>query len=836
MKYTEFLESKIISSPKKGIEIGRDEVHESLFPHQKDIVVWALKGGRRAIFAAFGLGKTLIQLELMRQIVERNDCLGLIICPLGVQQEFKRDAGLLGIDRLQYVTNTEEALNAGTPYLLTNYERVRDGGFDLSIFGFSSLDEASVLRSYGSKTYQTFIEIFQAVPFRYVCTATPAPNRYKELIHYAGFLGVMDTGQALTRFFQRDSTKANNLTLYPHKEKEFWIWMAAWSIFITKPSDFGYSDDGYILPPVKIKWHCLPVDHNGAGADSWGQMKLLKDDIVRLQDSARAKRETLDRRIKKMVEIIEADTPNKHWICWHDLEKERKAIERVLSDEYEEGKARSIWGSQKIENRERNTIDFFNGEFRILATKPSISGSGCNFQNHCHSMIFLGIGYKFNDFIQAIHRVYRFMQKNEVEVHIIYSENEENIRKALEGKWKRYDELTEVMVKTIQKYGLNNTGIKELKRTIGVKRQVESGELFTAVNNDCVDETARMEGDSVHFICTSIPFNNHYEYTPSYNDFGHTEDVNHFFEQMDYLSPELFRVLQPGRIMAVHVKNRVRFGNVTGLGFPTIEPFSHRTVFHYIQHGFKFIGEIIVLTDVVRENNQTYRLGWTENSKDSTKMGVGCPEYILLFRKPQSDLSKGYADVPVTKDKTEYTRKQWQIDAHAFWRSKGNRFLSSEELAEMDLESVQSLFKSYSAIHVYDYEEHVNMGKGLEENGRLPAKFMLFAPQSHSEWIFDDIVRMRTLNSDQTRRKVQNHICPLQIDLVERLINRYTNEGELVYDPFAGIYTVPHCAVKMNRKGYGTELNSQYWFDGVQYLKAAEYKMNVPTLFDLIEL
>ena len=341
-----------------------------------------------------------------------------------------------------------------------------------------------------------------------------------------------------------------------------------------------------------------------------------------------------------------------------------------------------------------------------------------------------------------------------------------------------------------------------------------------------------MEDNTVDLIHTSIPFSNHYEYTPSYNDFGHNSDDDRFFEQMDFLIPELHRVLKPGRVAAIHVKDRILYGNVTGLAMPSVNPFSDKTTAAFSKHGFVFFGRITVVTDVVRENNQTYRLGWSEQCKDGTKMGVGMPEYVLLFRKLPSDLSNAYADEPVTKSKEDYTRAQWQIDAHGFWRSRGDRFFTPEELSEMELDRVIQMFKSYSLNVLYDYPEHVEMGKRLEELGRLPATFMLFPPQSHNDYVWSDVNRMHTLNSKQSQKRLMMHVCPLQFDIVERIIHRYSNAGETVLDPFGGLMTVPYMAVKMGRKGKGIELNSDYWFDGVQYLKAIEYKMNVPTLFD----
>lgn len=303
---------------------------------------------------------------------------------------------------------------------------------------------------------------------------------------------------------------------------------------------------------------------------------------------------------------------------------------------------------------------------------------------------------------------------------------------------------------------------------------------------------------------------------------------------MDYLSPQLLRILKPGRVFACHVKDRVLFGNATGTGMPTVEPFHAICIDHYTKHGFQYFGMITVITDVVRENNQTYRLGWTENCKDGTKMGVGCPEYILLFRKLPSDTSKAYADTQVSKTKEEYTRAQWQIDAHGYWRSSGNRFLSKDEISYIPMENLQSVYRRFSRENVYDYQHHVELAKKLDKDGRLPASFMVVAPGSWHDDVWDDINRMKTLNTQQSQKRLQMHVCPLQIDIVERIINRYSNPGDVVFDPFAGLFTVPATAINMGRKGYGIELNSDYFRDGLGYLRAAEEKANMPTLFDFM--
>jgi len=827
--YKDFLESKMEIAPSSGFEVALSDINPALKPHQRAAVQWAVRGGCRALFEAFGLGKTIQQLEWARLMIKHCGGKALIVMPLNVRQEFMNDAvTLLGMPEPAYVRNMAEVLAAAGDVLLTNYERVRDGDIAPEYFTAVSLDEASVLRDFGSKTYQTFLRKFRDVKYKLLATATPAPNRYKELIHYAGYLGVMDTGQALTRFFQRDSTKANNLTLYPHKEMEFWLWVSSWALFISRPSDLGFADTGYNLPPIEINYHRVAVDHSAAGFEKDGQGRLFRSVALSLQDEAREKRESIPVRIAKMLELVNG-APGEHFILWHDLEAERQAIKKVLPE------AVDIYGSLDIETRERRVADFAQGRSRLLATKKSISGSGCNLQRHCHRAIFLGIDYEFNDFIQAIHRIYRFLQSERVIIDIIYTESEDQILAALRQKWRQYDEMVEKMTEIVRKYGLSNQNIAaRLRRKLGVERMEVKGKHFRAIYNDCVLESERLAENSVDLIHTSIPFGNHYEYSASYNDFGYNENTRRFFEQMDYLSPNLLRILKPGRVFACHVKDRVLFGNATGTGMPTIEPFHALCIEHYIRHGFQYFGMITVVTDVVRENNQTYRLGWTEQCKDGSKMGVGCPEYILLFRKLPSDCSRAYADVPVVKSKEEYTRAQWQIDAHGYWRSSGDCLISKEDLEKVPVEKLQAVYRRYSRDNVYSYAEHIALAKKLDKEGKLPASFMVVAPGSWSDEVWDDINRMRTLNSEQSRKRLQMHVCPLQLDIVERIINRYTNLGEVVFDPFAGLFTVPYMAVKLGRYGLGVELNPDYFRDGIGYLREAEEQIEAPTLFDFL--
>lgn len=339
--------------------------------------------------------------------------------------------------------------------------------------------------------------------------------------------------------------------------------------------------------------------------------------------------------------------------------------------------------------------------------------------------------------------------------------------------------------------------------------------LFTAINNDCVDELKRLGDNSIDLIHTSIPFGNHYSYTASVEDFGHNLNDGRFWEQMNFLIPDLLRVLKPGRIAAIHVKDRILYGWQNPSGILEVEPFSDDCVRAFRQHGFSFEGRCTITTDVVRENNSTYRLGWTENSKDSTKMGFGLPEYLLIFRKKPTSAENARADEPVTKTKSQYTRARWQIDAHSFWKSNGNRPMFLDEM--------------------YDYETHVQRLQDRDNNGNLPASFFLEPPISQSEWVWGNINGMLCLNAEQVKRGEQMHICPLPFDICKRVITRFSNPGDLVLDPFGGLGTVGKVAIEEGRHAYLIELKAEYFKMLKYYCDQAEQKALTPSLFDLLE-
>lgn len=878
--YQAFLEAKVPAAEALGFEVDPAAINPLLKDMTRAIVPWACKGGRRALFLRFGLHKTSTQLEILRQCVMHAGGLALQVVPLGVRHEFfleqaERHPGL----ELKFVNRPGQMEEANAPgegrklIHLTNYETIRDGKIDPTLFTAASLDEAAALRGFGgTKTFRAFMASFagddrmagvrrEGVRYRFVATAIPDPNDYIELLAYAAFLGVMDVGEAKTRFFKRDSEKADRLTLHPHKADEFWLWVASWALFVQKPSDLGFSDEGYELPELDIRWHEIASDHTAAGHERDGQGRMFADAGHGVVDAAREKKRSLDARIGKMLEI-RAEDPGAHRILWHDLEAERAAIEAAVPG------VRSVWGTLDDETKEERVVGFARGAFAELATKPVISGSGCNFQYHCWWNVYLGIGFKFHDFYQSLFRTQRFGQTHQVRADLIYTEAERGTRRELERKWREFEAQAARMSAIIRRYGLDGdiAIAEQMKRSMGVERREVSGAGFRLVHNDTVEETRAMADDSVDLIVTSIPFSTQYEYTPSYNDFGHTKDDAHFWAQMDFLTPHLLRVLKPGRVAIVHVKDRIVPGGINGLGFQTVSPFSDDCVAHFRKHGFAFLSRVTIGTDVVRENNGTYRLGWSEQCKDGTRMGNGMPEYVLKFRKPQSDRSKGYADDPVAKDKpdfvsvfdgrpvapgdddfdakrirpvpgTGYSRGRWQLDANGVWRSSGNRPLLPEELdrlIRLDAKFIYRGWKSFTLGRVYDHATHVAFTEALDEAGRLPPTFALAPVHSDHPAIWTDVARMRTLNMLQSAKGRELHLCPLQFDIVERAIEQHSMPGETVFDPFGGIMTVPYCALRMGRQAVATELNGDYFADGVNYAEMAAGGVKAPDMFDLL--
>lgn len=836
--YIDFLTSKIKVAEKTGINTADVVLHDSLRPDQKDIAFWALERGSALVAPDAGYGKTRIGIEVVRVLTEKFGGKGLIVTELGAADTFvDKDPEVgegvcLGL-QLEYVTNQVDAMASPSNIVVTNYERVRNGEFDFSGFTVVWLDEGNYIKNMASETTDMLQRQLHKVKYKYVATATPSPNEHLELVNYAHVLGICDRGQILTRFFQRNSTKAGELTIHPQHVEDFWLWVSTWCLAITSPKDLGYDYPGFELPKLNLHWVEVKMNKQlDAGTTKDGQGRMFIQSRSGLSEAAKIKRESIDIRVDKCLEIA-GQCPEDHFIFWHHLEDERKALNKAFKGH---NSYADIFGALKSDLREQRVVDFTKGKLQYLATKPELNGVGCNFQKHCHKSIFLGINDSFNDIYQAIKRILRFYNPSaECDIYMLYTPEEYDIVLNLQRKWKEHDEMREITIAIVRKYGLNQTRqIEERKRSFKVDRKEYVGKDYLLINTDCVPEIASMPDNSVDMILTSIPFGNHYEYTNNYNDFGHNESNVMFFKQMNFLIPHLLRVLKPGRIAAFHTKNRIHYGSVTGLGFSIFHRFTHAACDCFEKGGFHCMGFHYVPTDVVAENNQTYRLGYGEMVKDATKMGAGIPEEIWIFRKAPSSNADAYADEPVTKAKGDYGLSNWQIDADSFWRSSGNRYLQPEELTGMTMKHLRKWWNKFNEESIYDYDKHVELLDVLDDKGKLSRTFTTLPIRSLTDHVWNDVNRMHGLNMEQSRRKQQNHICPMPFDQVDRLIELYSNPGETILDPFGGLCTTGVRAIKKNRKAILCELNDVYAKCGAIYLRETEYKNEIPTLFDVI--
>lgn len=846
MEYQDLLIDKIKVAEKHGIQVDASRMHASSLPAQKVIVPWALDLGAALIATDPGSGKTHMGIECMRLLHEDVGGKMLIVTENGARDTWvspdpEVGEGIrLGV-HMEYVINTEQAFKSSCDIVVTNYERVRDGNFNFAAFTGVWLDEGNYVKNMASETTDMLMKELKKVKYKYIATATPCPNELLEIINYAHVLGICDRGQILTRFFQRNSVVAGDLTLHPQHTEDFYLWLFSWSVWMTKPSDIGLEDEGYELPELIVNWHEVPMDMAiEGGVERDGQKKIFADSSTSLPEAARVKKHSIFPRIAYATNLMldneqltrVADI-KEHYIIWHHLEAERLALKQVFK---EHPSYNEIFGKQDWTLREKVVLDFTKGDLQILGTKPDVSGVGCNFQKHCYRAIALGINHSWDEFYQAIiKRLHRYGQKLNVILDVLFIKEEAEVVSNIKRKWKEHDELRTNMRAFQRKYGLGNAKHIEQKRRSFIQDRKEwIGKDYTLVKNDCVYEWQNLPDNHIDLLLSSFPFGNHYEYTDKYNDFGHNVTNADFFNQMDFLIPHMLRTLKPGRIAAVHLKNRIHYGSVTGKGFSIFHRFTHAVCDAMEKHGFETLGFHYVPTCVVGENNQTYRLTYGELLKDSTKMGSGIPEEIWIFRKAPTNNANAYADVPVTHDPDYYTLAHWQIDADSFWGSSGNRYLTPDEIKAWDLKKIRQWWNKFNASTVYDYDKHVQLLADLDKARKLSRTWTTLPMRSNSQFIWNDVNRMAGLNLEQSRRKQRNHICPMPFDEVDRIIELYSNPGDLVADPFGGLGTTGVRALKKKRRAFLTELNDTYAASAGIYLRETEMKREIPTLFDII--
>lgn len=444
MNYVDFLKNKHFVVKDSGFTADKNSLNPNLFEWQKDVVKWALKKGKCALFEDCGMGKTPQQLSWAHEVYRKTGCNVLILAPLAVAAQTQREGEKFGIN----VTICRGQQDVKPGVNITNYEMIEH--FDTSKFTGIVLDESSILKDYSSKTKQLLIDSFSDTPYRLCCTATPAPNDFVELGNHAEFLGIMTRTEMLSTFFVHDGGDTAKWRLKGHAESKFFEWVASWACCMTSPADLGYEQDGYNLPKLNVIEHVVKSDDL---EDESGQSLLFASTSQSLMERRQARRSSLDQRVSLASEIANS-TPSQV-LVWCDLNDESRLLTESIYDAVE------VKGADTNQHKTESMMGFSRGEVKCLVSKPKIAGWGMNWQN-CHEMIFVGLSDSFESYYQAVRRCWRFGQKEQVNVHIVVSDAEGAVKANIERKQKDAERMTRELVKFTQK--ILEADIKSTKR------------------------------------------------------------------------------------------------------------------------------------------------------------------------------------------------------------------------------------------------------------------------------------------------------------------------------------------------------------------------------------
>lgn len=724
MDYLNFLDSKRITHDAHGVIVTNDDINSILFDFQRDLVRWSLRKGRAAIFADTGLGKTFMQLEFARLTGEQ----ALIVAPLSVARQTAREAEKIGIS-VKYVRHQDECEGQ---VCVTNYEMI--GAFDPAQFGAVILDESSILKGLDGKTRQRLTEMFSATRFRLCCTATPAPNDISEIANHAEFLGIMNRVDMLAMFFVHDD---DGWRLKKHATEPFYKWLASWGMSIRKPSDLGYSDDNYILPPLSIRPVFIETQIAPEG-------QLFFTGLKGISDRSNVRRATLDARVQSAADMVNADA--EQWIVWCGLNDESSALKALIPDAIE------VEGADSPERKVDLISGFQDGRYRVLITKPKIAGFGLNLQN-CHKMAFVGLSDSWEAYYQCIRRCYRFGQRRPVEVSIVLSDVEQEIYQNVMRKEKEARDMSEALIENVQQF--ERAEIESADFKFDYQKNEAAGADYKLMLGDSTERLGELPDNSIDMSVFSPPFMSLYTYSPTERDLGNSRGEAEFFSHFGYIIGHLLRVTKPGRNVCVHVAQVPAM--LSRDGYIGLKDFRGKTISAFENGGFIYHGEVCIDKDPQAQaiRTKSKALLFTQMHKDSTWSRPALADYILVFRKP------GENAVPVIPN---VSNNQWIEWARPIWYG----------ISESDTLQYQSARDS----------------------------------------------------------KDERHIAPLQLETIERCIRLWSNPGETILSPFAGIGSEGHVAIKTGRKFIGCELKPSYWAVARKNLAAAELVKIAPTLFD----
>jgi len=728
-QYDEFIRAKSRKAESFGFEPF--PITAPLFDWQRQVVEWAVRKGRAALFEDCGLGKTIQQIEWASQVCRHTGGCVLILTPLAVAHQTAAEAVKFGIIA-EVVEKGEDVDRPGI--FITNYEKLDH--FDGIDFAGVVLDESSILKSFQGKLRRKLTARFASTRFRLCCTATPSPNDYTEFGQHADFLGVCSPAQMLATFFINDTFNTGDWRLKKHAEMAFWEWVSSWAACISKPSDIGFSDDGYNLPPLNMESITVDVDWT---VDT-DEEELFRFPSMSATTMHKELRMTADDRVAKVAELVNGST--EQWIVWCNTNDESHKLNVSIDDAVE------VKGSDSSKHKERAADDFIAGKTRVLISKAGIYGYGLNLQC-CRNVAFVGLSYSFEDFYQALRRCYRFGQKREVNAYIVQASTEGAILQTINRKIGQHEEMQQKM--KIAAECFRQSQIKEL--TMKTDINTKQGNGWKLHHGDCVRVAKTLPDHSIGFSVFSPPFADLFTYSDDLQDMGNCSDMEEFTKHFEMLIEELARVMIPGREVAVHcvdlLSTKWKHGKIE------FQDFSGEIIRAFWRHGFLFHSRICIWKSPVTEMQRTKAHGLLHKTlcNDSTDSRVGCADYLIVFRAP------GENPIPVVKDRSQFPVSWWQEVASPVWMT-------------------------------------VDQGNVLNKDGA----------RDHAD---------------------ERHICPLQLDVIERAITLWTNPGELVYSPFTGIGSEGVGALKLDREFVGSELKESYFNQAAQNLDNAKSQLTL---------
>ncbi len=711
------------------------------FAFQGDIVQWAIRKGRAALFEDCGLGKTAQQLEFGHQVSKHTDAPVIIFAPLAVAPQTRDEGNKFGIK--VNICRTMADIKAGVN--ITNYEKLEH--FRPEGLGGIILDESSILKGFDGATRKAITEFASGIAYRLACTATPAPNDYMELGNHAEWLGVMTCTEMLATFFMHDGGDTSKWRLKGHARKEFWKWVCSWAIAIRSPEDIGHDGSKFKLPALHM--HQVTVN-----SEVIPEGYLFPVEAGSLQERIGARRDSVDARVKACADIVNAKPGP--WVIWCNLNDESTKLAQAIKDAVE------VRGSMTDTQKEKVLIQFVHGDIDELVSKPSICGWGMNWQ-HCYNMAFVGLSDSWEQFYQALRRCWRFGQIHEVNAYVIAADTEGPVVRNIERKEIQAREMMDGMVAEM-KVEMNRE-LHKAPNTIAHEVKVESGKGWKMIQGDCVEQVAALPDASIDFSIFSPPFASLYTYSQSERDMGNCRSHGEFYEHLKFLAGHLFRVLKEGRLLSFHCMNLPKSKERDGV--IGIWDFRGSLIRLFEDAGFTFHSEVCIWKDPVTAMQRTKAIGllYKQLRKDSALSRQGIPDYLVTMRKA------GVNAEPIT---------------------------------------------------------HVAPPKGAsyKHARNVPAnEFPVERWQNYASPVWMDINPSNTLQKESAREHDdERHICPLQLDVIERAIELWTNPGDVVLSPFAGIGSEGHVAIQAGREFVGVELKPSYYVQAVANLKAAEAK------------